>query len=157
MAKMEEIKKKYEDLEKKYKLPSFNNLNNEFEITTIEHEEFLLREIRRKIIEKMELYTKVLESLLQPNTDSLSDMYECRIFGDEEKDKLFKLFKRLMYFDRLSIETSIDENDKKSAEFINDIWKEWDKIKKELSIFIKKLKEEWLKETKIKEELGYLG
>ena len=154
---MEEIKKKYEDLEKKYKLPSFNNLNNEFEITTIEHEEFLLREIRRKIIEKMELYTKVLESLLQPNTDSLSDMYECRIFGDEEKDKLFKLFKRLMYFDRLSIETSIDENDKKSAEFINDIWKEWDKIKKELSIFIKKLKEEWLKETKIKEELGYLG
>ncbi len=150
------IKEEYEKLRKKYKLPEFKEIDNEFEITIIEHEEFLLREIRRKITEKIELYTKVLDRLLQPET-VLSDMYECKIFSDEEKDALFKLFKRLMFFDRFSIETSIDENDKKSAEFINNIWKEWDKIKKELSSFIKKLKEGWLKETKIKEELRYLG
>ena len=47
----QEIKKRYEELVKKYKLPSFTSLNNEFEISTIEHEEFLLREIRRKIDE----------------------------------------------------------------------------------------------------------
>ncbi|MBW2966112.1 hypothetical protein KY342_03340 [Candidatus Woesearchaeota archaeon] len=150
------IKEEYNKLKEKYNLPEFSDVDNEFEISIIEHEEFLLREIRRKITEKMEDYIKVLERILQPET-VLSEMYECKIFTDEEKDVFFKLFRRLMFFDRLSVETSIDENDKKSAEFINDFWKDWGNIKKELSDFIKKLKEGWLKETKIKEELGYLG
>jgi hypothetical protein len=153
-----EIKKKYEELAKKYSLPSFNNLNNEFEISTIEHEEFLLREIRRKIYEKIEVYVKILESILQPDTSSLSDMYECRVFNEKEKEDIFKLFRRLLFFDRFSIETSVNEDDKKSAEFINGFWKEWDEIKKEFSSFIKKMKEECLKENKImEEERGYLG
>ena len=50
------IKEEYEKLKEKHNLPDFKEINNEFEITTIEKEEFLLREIRRKIYEKIELY-----------------------------------------------------------------------------------------------------
>lgn len=153
------IKEEYEKLREKYNLPHFKEIDNEFEISTIDKEGFLLREIRRKIIEKIELYIKILESLLQPDTISLSDIYEYRFFNDEEKRNIFKLFRNLMVFHRFSIETSIDEDDKKTVEFINDFWKEWDKIKKEFSGFIKKLKEEWLKESNIidDEKGGYLG
>jgi len=152
----QEVKKKYEDLQKKYKLPSFDNLNNEFEISTIEEKYFLLREIRRKIIEKIEDYIKLIENILYPETN-LCDTYECAVFSDEEKNEMFSLYKKLMFFNRFSTETSIGEDDKKSSEFINEIWNQWNDIKKELSIYIKRLKESWLKEIKIKTELGYLG
>ena len=62
-----------------------------------------------------------------------------------------------MYFDRFSIETSVDETDKKTADFINEFWKEWPSIKKKISEIIKKLKQGWTKEIKLKEEKSYLG
>ena len=49
-----EIKKKYEELAKKYNIPSFDEINNEFEIALIDEESIILREIRRKITEKKE-------------------------------------------------------------------------------------------------------
>lgn len=151
-----EIKKRYQSLAKRYKLPSFDSINDEFEISTIEEKAFLLREIRRKMTERIELYTKILNGLLQPEA-VLSDMYECRIFTDEEKEGIFDVYKRLMFLNRLSIDTAIDEDDKRTSKFINDVWKEWPKLKKKFSGFVKKMKDGWLKETKIKEELRYLG
>ena len=62
-----------------------------------------------------------------------------------------------MVLNRYSIETSINENDKKTAKFINDIWEEWEDIKNELSDIIARLKEDWLKEEKTKEKVRYLG
>ena len=62
-----------------------------------------------------------------------------------------------MFLNRLSIESSIGEDDKKSSEFINEVWKQWDDIKKKLLPYVKKMKESWLKEMKVKTELGYLG
>ena len=55
------------------------------------------------------------------------------------------------------IEISIDEDDKKISEFINEVLKQWDDVKEEFLAVVKKIKESWLKETDIKEELGYLG
>jgi len=152
------IKEEYEKLKKKHSLPDFKELDESFEVSTIDREEFLLREIRRKIDEKIELYIKLLERLLQPDPSSLSDMYECKIFEDDEKDELYQLFKKLMYFDRFSIETSVGENDKRSSDFINKFWREWPEIKGKFLNFAKKAKDEWLKETKITdEERRYLG
>ena len=150
------IKEKYMGLSKKYKLPSFNEINEEFEISSIEKEDFLLREIRRKIAEKLELYMKFLEEILQPET-TLSNMYESKIFDDEERTEIFKIYKKLMFFNRLSIETAVNEDDKKSSEYINAIFKELDEIKERFSKFVAKAKESWLKDIDIKEELRYLG
>jgi len=153
------IKEEYDKLKGKYYLPIFEEINNEFEISTIENEEFLLREIRRKIGEKIEEHIKILESLLQPDTVSLSDLYEYRFFSDEERKDIFKLFRDLVSFHRFSIETSINENNKKTSGFINSFWKEWPQMKSEFLVFIKKIKEDWLKETKIidDDKGGYLG
>ena len=141
---------------KKYKLPSFNEVNEEFEISDIDKDDFLLREIRRKIAEKLEIYMKFLEEILQPET-TLSNMYESKIFNDAEREEIFKIYKKLMFLNRLSIETSVNEDDKKSSEYINIIFKEWNEIKSQFSKFVTKAKESWLKDIDIKEELRYLG
>jgi hypothetical protein len=150
------VKERYNELAKKHKLPAFDKIDKEFEISVIDKEAFLLREIRRKIIEKLESYAKFLEEILQPET-TLSNMYEAKIFDDEERTEIFKLYKKLMSFDRSSLEISIDEDDEKTSEYITSIFDEWSDMKKKIAEFLKKSKEEWLKETDIKEELRYMG
>ena len=150
------LKEQYQKLAKKHKLPSFNSLNNEFEIISIEETKFLFREIRRKITEKIELYVKVLDGLLHPEA-GLCELLECRVFSDEDKSEMFALYKKLMFLDRLSIESAIDEDDKKSSDFINEVWNQWDDVKKKFLPIAKKMKGSWLKDTDIKEELGYMG
>jgi len=153
---MEKIKTKYQELSKKHKLPPFDKLNNEFEISSIEETEFLLREIRRKITEKIENYKKVLDGVLQPDT-SYTDMYEASALTSEEIDNAFKLLKKLMNLDRYSIETSIGETDEKTARFLKLIYEDWPEINKSFLIIINKLKLSWLKEIKVKKDTGYLG
>ena len=149
-------KKKLEGLLKKYKLSSFRELDNEFEISGIEKKEFLLREVRRKIAERIESYAKLFESVFQIEP-SLTTLNELTALSDGEKENLYKIFRKIMVLDRFSIETSIDENDRKTAEFIKKALNEWKELKKELLPIIKKLKESWMKEKKIKEILRYVG
>ena len=151
-----EIKTLYQNLSKKHNLPDYDKLNNDFEIFSIEHTEFLLREIRRKISEKVESYIKTLTGVMQADS-SFADMYEASALTEQEHESAFKLFKRLMNLDRYSIEISIDETDEKTAEFIKNIEKEWPKLKKEFKSIVNKLKTNWLKEIRVKTDTGYMG
>jgi len=150
------FKNKYNELEKKFSLPSYEELNNDFEISSIEEEAFLLRAVRRKIAEKLDIYSKIIEQILMPESNQAS-ILECQLFSQEEKNKIYSLFKRIMYFDRMSIETSINETEEKTAEFINKFYKEWNSIKEQLKIIFSELKQGWTKEFNFKEDNNYLG
>lgn len=150
------IKKDYEELRKKYSLPDFESLNNEFEVSSIENKQFLLKEIRRRITERLEAYAKLLEALLQPDTASVSAMYECRFIEDDEKEKIYSIYKKLMIIDRNSIMASIGD-DKENSEFIKNSFEEWSKIKASIRPIVEKLKSTWENDKDIKEELGYFG
>ena len=150
------VKEEYIVLSKKHKLPSFAEMEKEFEISKVDEEGFLLREVRRKIAEKIELYFKFLEEILQPET-IISNMHESREFNEGERENIFRLYSKLMFLYRLSMETSVNEDDKKSADYINTVFKDWDSIKDQFSKIVAKAKESWLKETNIKEDLGYMG
>ncbi len=148
------IKETYKKLQKTYKLPKFEDINSEFEITTIENKDFLLREIRRKIAEKIQAYIKILEGLMQPEP-TITNLHEIRAL--DEKEQVYQIFKGLMILERTNIETSVDENDKKTADFINHCWKKWSNIKKKLLKIIQELKKSWEEESELKEELSYMG
>ena len=51
---MEEIETEYKQLKSKHDLPEYNFLEDKFEISSIDNGPFLLRNIRRKISEKIE-------------------------------------------------------------------------------------------------------
>jgi len=150
------IKEKYLELSEKYNLPSFEEMDNEFEISTIEKDGFLLREIRRAIIDKIELYIKFLEELLSPETD-VSSMYESSVFNEGDRNELFEVYKKFMFFHRFSIEVSIDEGDDKTSNYLNQFFKEWNDLKRRFLIIVKKTKGSWIKNIHINEKLGYMG
>lgn len=150
------IQEQYEKLAKKYSLPDYSKLDNDFEISTLDSDDFLLREVRRKIFDKFDKFAKILETILQPDA-IISDMQECHAFNDSQKTKIYEMFKKLMYFKHLSTETAIEETDELSAEFISGAFDEWQKMKPELKETLKVLRECWKKDTSIHEVLNYMG
>ena len=113
-----EIEKEYDKLNKKYKLPKFKDIDSEFEISTLENSNFLMRNILRKIEEKLEYHAEVIGNLVHPDASNMSTMYEIRFFSDDEKNDMYMLFKKLMKANRSILELIVINDEKKQAEFI---------------------------------------
>ena len=152
-----EIEKQYNELRKRFKLPEFGEIDFEMEISDFEETNFLLRAIIRRIAEKLDFYTTMVEETLQPDASNLYAMHETRHFDDVEKKRMFDLYRKLMDFNRRSIENSLGHDEGSEAGLINDFFDEWKGIKKELLRFVKKMRDSWKTETDIKEDIGYLG
>ena len=152
-----EIERKYSELRKKYKLPEFKDMDFEFEVSDLEETNFMLRAIIRRIAEKLDFYCTMIEEILQPDTSNLYAMHETRYLEEDEKKQMYDLYKKMMGTNRLTIELSLDYDEKTSAEFVNSFITEWKSIKKDLLRFVLKMKKSWQVETDIKEDLGYLG
>ncbi|MFH1071827.1 MAG: hypothetical protein V1743_00180 [Nanoarchaeota archaeon] len=150
------MKEKFNKLREKYSLPSFEELNDNFDIAQIEKEEALLKQVMTKMMEKVEGYAKLLEELIHPE-NSLAAMYECNIFNAAEKKKLFQLYKRLLYYSRSGLQAELTYEEKGCAEFIKTTYKEWMSLKKELNEFLEKMKNSWIMDLNNKMDSGYFG
>ena len=153
-----EIEKQYSELRKKHKLPEFREIDFEFEVSDLEDTNFPLRAIMRRMAEKLDFYTTMLEEVLQPDTSNLYAMHEMKFFENEEKNQMYGTYTKLMSLNRQSIEVSLERNEKDEAVFISNAFGEWKNLKAELLKFVKKMRASWkAEETSIKEDLGYLG
>lgn len=137
-------------------LPDFDRLNKEFGVSDIEETGFLLRAVRELMVEKVDFYVKILESVIQPETNAVC-LFECKVFDDKEKVEVYDLFKKLMSFVRLSAEVALDCDDKRDAAFISDFFDEWLRLKPKLRDKVSKLRVSWQKDVDLKEEFGYFG
>ena len=152
------IKDTYQQLQKEHPLlPDYDKINNEFEIATIENEEFLMREILRAMAERLEQSIQTLEPLISPDPNSFTDLHECRSFTSGEKKQLIDCFRTLMKHYRLLLETELILEPKKDAETIKAVFDMWHKERKQIAPFIKKIKDSWEKQVEPKEDLEYLG
>ena len=153
---MSETEEAYKKLEKKYSIPSYKELNNEFELDDIDTS-FILRNVLRKIAEKLEFYVGVIGDIMQPDTGSLSSMHETRFFSDAEKAEIYTLFKKIMKVHRGIIEQVLGKTEHEQAEFLKTFFSEWKEMKPELITIIKKMKDCWDKETTIDQQIAYFG
>ena len=152
-----ETEKQYNDLKKKLKLPEFRELDFEFEISDLEETNYLLRSIVRKIAEKLDFYTTILEEILQPDTSNLYAMHEMSYFEDDEKKRMYDLYCKLMNLNRRSIEVSLEHDPGNGAQFITESLSEWKTLKNEMLEYVRKMKNSWKKEADKYEDVGYLG
>ena len=152
-----EIEQEYAKLSKKYKLPKFKGIDDEFEISNFDNERFLIKNILRSISEKLEFYIEVIGSLVHPDGTSISSMYEIRFFSEDEKNDMYNLFKRLMKNNRNVIELVLKNDEKEQSDFLNEFFTDWRNIKKELIKHIGKMKDSWGKQSTIEEDIGYFG
>jgi len=148
------VKEEYEKI--KHKLPKFHELDNEFEISLIKDKEFLLRSIRRKMSEKLIFFCRIIESLLYPTANHIINMNEVKEFSEDEKKNMEKIYKKLMVFERDSLNIDVEPDEKKDVEFINDLFKEWPNLKIDILKITKKMRESWLKENNIRKD-NYFG
>ena len=151
-----ETEKQYSVLKKKYKLPDFKEMEAELQLSDSEETNFLLKLIVRRIAEKLDFFAKMIEEILQPDS-SLYAMHEIRHFDENEKHRLYKLYKELMELSRNSIEVSLLNKEAAEVEFVLKFFIEWKNLKIELLAYAKKLKEAWQNELDIKDDVGYLG
>ena len=153
-----EIEKQYIELKKKHRLPKFEDIEFEFELSDLEETNFLMRAIIRRMEEKLDFYSTMLEEVLQPETSNLYAMHETKFFDDDEKKRMYELYTRLMNFNRQSIEVSLEHNESSEADFINSLFEEWKSLKQELLRFVRNMMASWkAEEADTKEDLGYLG
>jgi len=153
----EKIKKQWEELSRKYKLPEFSFMNAEFSIGSIDDTDYPLKAVAENIAERIEFYVGVLGDILQPEPSSIYAMHETRFFDEEEKKAVYSVYTKLMAYSRRCLEISIINTEKIYAEFILVFCGEWNSTKQELLGFATKMRQSWVVEADIKEDLGYLG
>jgi hypothetical protein len=154
---MENIEGHYNRLKNKYKLPEFSELDNEFGISAIENDRFLLREIIDRMIERFDIFSRVLEGVLQPDTSILWSLHEAKFFDEKDKESMYELYKKLMLISRKSLEVSLKRDEKEEAAFISKAFDEWKELKRGLLKFMGMMKNSWKKDIDSSEKLGYLG
>jgi hypothetical protein len=152
-----DIQALYAEVQKTYKLPDFSALNADFDIDTIDPmSKHLVKELTKKMFERVELFKKILETTLQPDV-SILNMQESEFLAENDHEIVADILRRLMKLDRTLLIAELENSDELYAEFIIEAAKEWPKVKKELAPVIKHMQLGWSTRHKIKQFQHYLG
>lgn len=155
---LERVKKEYSKLQSKYKLPSFDKLNEDFDTERISEKEtdYLLREIRKAIADKVIAYLRFIEALINPSSGPMFFMIIVKGLELKDKDLIDKIYKSLAKYEIDIVDLDNLYSEKKEADFISKIYKSWQDVKEDIDKLVKLLRENWEKDSK-QTEKGYLG
>jgi hypothetical protein len=150
------LKKSYTVFASKYKLPSFHELDSDFEISKFDKEsDVLLRAIRKLMIEKVVNSINFLEMLINPG--NAPRMYFAYIKGMSVADR--KLIDEIygvlsnLTLDSLSLE--IESSEKEEAELVKKIFLNWGKMKPKFKQIVNGIRNP--KSPSSKRERSYFG
>ena len=124
---LDDLKKEYEPLRKKYKLDDFSKLNENFEIEKIQEREteFLLREIRRAVSEKIAAFLRFFELFVSPQSSPVFVMTHLKNLSAKEKEIIEKMYLELVKIELTAVTLDIVYNEAKEAEFIKETTRKW--------------------------------
>ena len=153
-----ELKDRYFELQKKYGLPSFEEMNKDFYIEKIadNETEILVREIRRMVGDRLANYMRFLESLLNPVNVPMFVFSIIKTIGQEEKNKLSEAYKKLIKNEIMFLELDLEFNETKEARFVKDSFELWQGVKKELAGIFEKAKKNFGGKSE-ENSKGYFG
>jgi hypothetical protein len=133
-SNLEKLKKDYEVIREKYSLPMFGEINKEFQIEGIcECEtEYLIREVRKFVAEKIANYIRFIESLLNPSGVQLFVFSIIKSLNTEDRSKLTEVYKKLAEIQIDLVELDIKFDEQKEADFVKKSLKLWESVQPEL-------------------------
>jgi hypothetical protein len=155
---LEKIKKAYKIIEKKYKLPSFEEINKEFWVEEVANREtdFLIRNIRSKIGDFLSRVARFIESLINPVNATMFHLFILKALNQEDKKVLSEIHKKIIKMEVEYIKLDIFFSEEKEAKFIKESYNLWLKIKKDLFQILEKVETE-LDIKKENNTKGYFG
>jgi hypothetical protein len=153
-----ELKKDYLEIQKKYNLPSFQEMNQDFQIEKIaEYEtDILVREVRKFVAEKISNYMKFIEMIINPVNAPMSIFSLIKSLGPTDKKKLSEIYEKLVKNEIEIVELDLNFSEEKEVHYVKDSNKLWQEIKKDLSEIIETMKKNWDNQS-TKNGVGYLG
>lgn len=143
--KLEKFKEKYEELEKKHKLPSYEELNENFHIDKAAEvkTDLPIIEIRKYIADKMAGYLRFAETLLNPANAPMFIFSIVKTLTTKDKEELTEIYKKLAKNEFNLIKTDVEYSEEKEAEFIKESYKLWQGIQKDIMKILKSVEDKW--------------
>ena len=158
-SKLEVLKERYKAVQEKHGLPSFEELNEDFNIekATEPETEILIREIRKYVGDKIFNYMRFIESLLNPVNAPMFTLSIVKLLNVEERKKLEDIYKEMMKSEVAFIKLDLEFSEEKEAQFIKDSCEFWKRIKIDLLEILGKIDSRWDDEKIEINNKGYFG
>jgi len=155
---LENLKEDYKEIQKKYDLPEFEKLNEDFQIEKLAEIEtdFLVKEIRKFIADKFMNYLRFIESILNPVNVPIFIFSIIKSIGEDEKKKLTEVYKKLVKCEVDLIKLDIESSEDDEVKFVKKSYKLWQEMKKDILKIVEVIKKNW--DNKLESNgSGYFG
>lgn len=152
---LKDFKKDYSKYIEKYKLPKFEELNEDFEIDKLEKDtDYLLRAIRKLMMEKIVNSVNFLEMLLNPVNMPRMYLPYIKTMSMEDKQVIDSLYDSLAKLTLISLDLEIGFSEDGEAELIKKIFSEWRVLKPDFKKIISGINNP---RAAVKRERSYFG
>jgi|SRR3989344_629157 len=159
-----DLEKEYVELKKRYpKLPSFNEININFELSIFEpriaNNSLFARYMRKVCSSYMENFCSFLQNLLNPNPSFLLGISESKFFNEKDRANLILITQQNMALIRWASANTVIYKEEREIEAIIKFNDQMKKNKVTLQEIFNKLKEGWekIREQKKEEPGNYFG
>jgi hypothetical protein len=155
---LNDLKESYKLLQSRYSLPSFTELNEDFQIekVTMIETELLLKEIRICITNKFFSYLRFLESIINPANASMFVFAMAKTIESKDKEKVITLYKQLSRLEVDFIDLDLKYSEQREADAVKKYYQLWREMKKELLSIVEIIKKNW--DNKVEDNgKGYYG
>lgn len=155
---LDDFKNDYARLQEKHGLPGFEQMNEDFSIEKLAEvkTEYLVREVRKFVADKIGNYMRFVEALVQPSNVPMFVFSIVKSMGDEGQKKLKEIYKKIAKLEIDLIELDLVCAEEKEAQFIKEAYKIWQQIKAESLDVVELIRKNWDNNIK-KDSKGYFG
>jgi len=123
-SNLEALKEEYKKLKESYSLPGFSELNKSFDIEEIDVEsDFLLRKIRRVIVDKIGSYLRFIEIILNPSNAPMFFFNLIKKLDEDDKEILTELYEKLGKVEVGVIRLDLEYDESDEAVFVSKAYK----------------------------------
>ncbi|MFT4343221.1 MAG: hypothetical protein ACMXYE_00570 [Candidatus Woesearchaeota archaeon] len=143
-------------IEEKTNLKNVDELNTFFEISSLKNEDFLLREIRRKIVAHLEMCLEIFSKLVSPD-GSLLQSLEAQSLSDNEREKCIGIIRSFGSLLKDHILLEVESNDDAERIFCNTALTRYKEHLPEMNSIIQKVKSAYTTQGTVQDAIHYLG
>jgi len=157
-SNLEELKKDYAEIQSKYGFPSFEEINQDFNLERASDTEtdLLVREVRKYMSDKLQNYMRFVETIIHPANASMFIFSIIKTIKEDDKKKLAEIYKKLARYEVDLIELDVQYSEEKEAKFVNDFFKSWQEVKRDMLEIVGVIRDNWDNEVE-KSSKAYFG
>lgn len=137
---LKQIKTEYMNLQKKYNLPDFALINQDFEIEKIDKEsEMFSRIVRKHMMDKVVNLLNFLEMFSSTNPVPKIYMSFMKSMNSNDGKLIDKLYDSFSKISLQAMKIELNYNEKQEAELIKQIFSTWNNNKKDMQLLVDRI------------------